>query len=217
MTPDQVFDFGKFAAAAKATDPFEHAIVPGFVRPEALAAIDAGWPRIGKPGSFPLTEVGALSPPVTDFVAALESDAFREAIEAKFGLDLKPHPTLITFRDRCRARDGKIHIDSKDKVVTVLVYMNKRTGGWQDGGGKLRLLRGPETLDNYTHEIEPVDGNLLVFRCTRDAWHGHASYEGPRHVMQMNWLVDDAALRKNRTRHRVSAFFKKLLGGRKAA
>ncbi|MCM0019638.1 MAG: 2OG-Fe(II) oxygenase, partial [Tagaea sp.] len=212
MTPAQVFDFEKFAATPKAADPFEHAIVPGFVRQDALAAIDASWPEIGKPGSFPLSEVGPLEPAVTDFVAALESDAFREAIEAKFGLDLKPYPTLITFRDRCRARDGQIHTDSKDKVVTVLVYMNTRTGGWRDSGGKLRLLRGPETLENFTREIEPVDGNLLVFRCTRDAWHGHASYEGPRHVMQMNWLVDDAALRKNALRHRVSAFFKKLFG-----
>jgi hypothetical protein len=212
MTPEQIFDFGKFAATPKASDPFEHAIVPRFVRSEALDKIDADWPEIGKPGSFPLSEVGELKPAVKDFVAALESDAFRETIEAKFGLDLKPHPTLITFRDRCRARDGRIHTDSKDKVVTVLVYMNKRTGGWRDSGGKLRLLRGPETLENFTSEIEPVDGNLLVFRCTRDAWHGHASYEGPRHVMQMNWLVDESALRKNATRHRVSAFFKNLFG-----
>jgi hypothetical protein len=212
MTPEQIFDFGKLAATPKAADPFEHAIVPGFVRAAALDAIDADWPEIGKPGSFPLSEVGPLKPAVKDFVAAFESDAFRSGIEAKFGLDLKPHPTLITFRDRCRASAGQIHTDSKDKVVTVLVYMNKRTGGWQDAGGKLRLLRGPETLENYTREIEPVDGNLLVFRCTRDAWHGHASYEGPRRVMQMNWLVDDAALRKNAARHRVSAFFKMLFG-----
>jgi hypothetical protein len=212
MTPEQIFDFAKLNATPKNAVPFDHTLVPAFVNAEALDAINADWPDIGKPGSFPLSEVGPLKPAVKDFVAALESDAFRSAIETKFGLNLKPHPTIITFRDRCRARDGKIHTDSKDKVVTVLVYMNKRTGGWQDKGGKLRLLRGPETLENYTSEIEPVDGNMLVFRCTRDAWHGHESYEGPRHVMQMNWLVDDAALRKNATRHRISAFFKKLFG-----
>jgi hypothetical protein len=117
---------------------------------------------------------------------------------------------MITFRDRCRARDGQIHTDSVTKVVTVLFYLNKRTGGWQDDGGKLRILRGPDSLEDYIAEIPPVDGTMLMFRCTRNAWHGHHSYEGPRHVLQLNWMVDEATKQREEGRHKVSAFLKKL-------
>jgi hypothetical protein len=90
------------------------------------------------------------------------------------------------------------------------IFMYPLDSKMKDKGGKLRLLRGPETLENYTAEIEPVDGNMLAFRCTRDAWHGHASYEGPRHVLQMNWMVDQATKDREEGRHKVSAFLKKL-------
>lgn len=209
IAPDTLFDFSALAATPLATDPFAHVVVPKFVRPDAVDRIDADWPKIGKPGAFPTSSI-TLHGAAAELVAALESAAFRASVEAKLGMRLADLPTMITFRDRCRARDGQIHTDSVTKVVTVLLYLNKRTGGWQDHGGKLRLLRGPESLDNYTAEIEPVDGTMLIFKCTRDAWHGHASYEGPRHVLQMNWMVDEATKQREEGRHKVSAFLKKL-------
>lgn len=206
---DSLFDFSALAATPLSSDPFAHAVVPKFVRPAAVDRIDADWPKIGKPGAFPTSSI-TLKGAASELVSALESPDFCAPIEAKLGIALAHLPTMITFRDRCRARDGQIHTDSVTKVVTLLLYLNKPTGGWQDQGGKLRLLRGPESLDNYTAEIEPVDGTMLIFKCTRDAWHGHASYEGPRHVLQMNWMVDEATKQREEGRHKVSAFLKKL-------
>ena len=45
---------------------------------------------------------------------------------------------------------------------------------------------------------------------TRNAWHGHHSYEGPRHVLQLNWMVDVATKEREEGRHKLSAFLKKL-------
>ena len=72
------------------------------------------------------------------------------------------------------------------------------------------FLRGPDSLEDFTAEIPPVDGTMLMFKCTRDAWHGHHSYEGPRHVLQLNWMVDEATKQREEGRHKVSAFLKKL-------
>lgn len=207
--PLAMFDLEALAKTPLARDPFDHAVVPHFVHPDAVDRIDRDWPEIGKPGAFPVSAI-RLKPATQALVEALESAPFRKAVEAKLGLDLSGKPTMITFRDRCRARDGQIHTDSVTKVVTVLLYLNKRTGGWQDEGGKLRILRGPGDLENFTAEIPPVDGTMLVFRCTRDAWHGHHSYEGPRHVLQLNWMVDEATKQREEGRHKVSAFLKKL-------
>jgi hypothetical protein len=206
---DTLFDLAALTATPLAKDPFDHVVVPKFVRGDALDRIDADWPKIGKPGAFPTSSL-KLKGAALDLVAALESKAFRDAIEDKLCVALSGLPTMITFRDRCRARDGQIHTDSTTKVVTVLLYLNKPTGGWQDEGGKLRLLRGPDDLDDYTAEIPPVDGTLLAFTCTRDAWHGHKSYEGPRHVLQLNWMVDQATKQREEGRHKVSALLKKL-------
>jgi SM-20-related protein len=203
------FDYPALARTPLAREPFPYAVVPNFVPAAEVDRIDRDWPEIGKPGAFPVSSV-KLGPATRALVDTLESPEFRKAVEAKLEIDLSGKPTMITFRDRCRARDGQIHTDSVTKVVTVLFYLNKRTGGWQDDGGKLRILRGPGNLEDYITEIPPVDGTMLMFKCTRNAWHGHHSYEGPRHVLQLNWMVDEATKRREEGRHKVSAFLKKL-------
>ena len=67
--------------------PFEYFVVPGFVRPEARAKINADYPKISEGGSFPVAQL-SYGPAFREFVAELESDDFREAFEEKFGLDL---------------------------------------------------------------------------------------------------------------------------------
>jgi Rps23 Pro-64 3,4-dihydroxylase Tpa1-like proline 4-hydroxylase len=112
---------------------------------------------------------------------------------------------MVTVRAHCRARDGQIHTDSKGKLITVLVYLNQ---SWEADGGRLRLLRSPDDIDDYVAEVPPDEGTLLAFRCSDNAWHGHKSFEGPRRAIQLNWVVDDAYLRREQRRHRISAFFK---------
>ena len=58
--------------------------------------------------------------------------------------------------------------------------------------------------------MPPVNGTLLVFPCTPDAWHGHESFEGERQVIQLNWVTGEDVVRREQRRHAVSAFFKNL-------
>ena len=40
---------------------------------------------------------------------------------------------------------------------------------------------------------------------------GHPPFVGPRRVIQFNWVTDEDVVRRERTRHHLSAWFKKLL------
>ena len=146
-----------FRATPLVREPFPHLIVSGFIGPQALAAINADYPKISTSGSFPVDQVG-FGPAFQTLLDELESDAFREAFEEKFGLDLSGRPTVTTVRGRCDARDGKIHTDSTSKIITVLIYMNE---SWQDTGGRLRLLRSADNLDDIIAEVPPV-GKLMM-------------------------------------------------------
>jgi SM-20-related protein len=186
-------------------DPFDHIIVPGFIRQEALESVHKDYPDVGKPGSFPVASVKS-GPAFEQILREIQSPEMTAAIEEKFDIDLKGRPTMVTVRDRCRARDGQIHIDSKGKLITVLIYMNPP---WEESGGRLRLLRSADNLDDYVAEVPPNEGTLLAFRCTPDAWHGHKPFEGRRRAIQLNWVVDESYLKREQRRHRLSAFLKK--------
>ena len=54
-------------------------------------------------------------------IAELEGPDFRRCIAEKFAVDLADRPTLITVRGYSRLeRDGRIHTDSKSKLITIL-------------------------------------------------------------------------------------------------
>ncbi len=114
---------------------------------------------------------------------------------------------MVTARGVSAARDGQIHTDSRTKLVTVLIYMNN---DWEAKTGRLRLLRGPDNLDDVIAEVPPDQGTLLVFKNEPNAWHGFHAFEGPRRVIQLNWVTDMGVVKREQTRHRVSAFFKRL-------
>jgi Rps23 Pro-64 3,4-dihydroxylase Tpa1-like proline 4-hydroxylase len=113
---------------------------------------------------------------------------------------------MVTVRGQARPRDGRIHTDSRTKLVTVLLYMNP---GWSDGGGWLRLLRSSDSLDDYFAEVPPEAGTAVFFRCTKNAWHGHTPFVGPRRAIQLNWVLDESVVRREQGRHRISARLKK--------
>src|SRR5579864_4037736 len=145
-------DLEAFRAQPLTRKPFEHLVVPGFIRAAAFAAINAQYPKIETHGSFPVTQV-AYGPAFQALLDELESDEFRDAFEEKFGLDLEGYPTTTTVRGRCGAGDGKIHTDSTSKIITVLVYMNS---AWEHSGGRLRLLRSGKNLNDVILEVPPI-------------------------------------------------------------
>lgn len=200
-----LIDIERLRAAPLNDRPFDHIVVPGFIREEAMESLHRDYPDVGKPGSFPISSVNAG----TSFLQAMDeirSPEMAAAMEEKFQVELQGRPTMVTVRDRCRLRDGQIHTDSKGKLVTVLIYMNPP---WEESGGRLRLLNGPDDIENYAAEVPPDQGTLLAFRCTPDAWHGHKPFEGRRRAIQLNWVVDESYLKREQRRHRLSAFLKK--------
>ena len=204
---NQIFDLEAFRAAPLEREPFEHLVLREFVKPNALSRINSDYPRIVQSGSFPLDSV-KFGPGFQAMVNALESEEFRKAFEEKFGVDLTGRPSTITVRGRCGAHDGKIHNDSTSKIITVLLYVNP---DWDDAGGRLRLLRSRDDIDDVAVEVPPCDGTLVAFLRSDRSWHGHLPFEGERRVIQFNWVNDSSDQRLALFRHRLSASVKHLL------
>src|SRR5271170_3006382 len=80
-------DLEALKAVPLTREPFEYFVVPGFVRAEARAQINADYPKITDGGSFPVAQL-SYGPAFRQFLDDLESDEFREAFEEKFDLDL---------------------------------------------------------------------------------------------------------------------------------
>ena len=201
-------DLDAFRSTPLTTEPFEHLIVPGFVREEARARINADYPEIAQRGSFPVAQL-SYGPAFRRMLEEFESDEFREAFEEKFRVDLAGRPTTTTVRGRCSPKDGQIHTDSRSKILTILIYMNP---SWENSGGRLRLLRSGTDLEDMITEVPPVEGTLLAFKRADNSWHGHKPFEGERRVIQFNWVTSEGNRRIAMLRHHASAPFKRLMG-----
>jgi hypothetical protein len=202
-------DLEAFERTPLITEPFAFVVVPGFLRPAMLPVVSADFPRIDQPGSFPVDDL-RFGPMFARLLQELAAPPFRHAVARKFGLDLDGRPTMVTVRGQARLADGKIHTDTSSKLITVLVYMNE---SWEAQGGRLRLLRRPDDLDDAIAEVPPAAGTLLIFRVLPNSWHGHEPFNGPRRVIQLNWVESDAVVRRERFRHGVSARLKRLFSG----
>jgi SM-20-related protein len=205
---DLPIDIGAFCAAPLTREPFPYAMVPRFVKSEALAGIEKDFPQIDHHGSFPLPTL-EYGPAFGQFMDAIRGEDFTQAVEEKFAIDLSQRPTMITVRGQSNARDGQIHTDSTTKLITVLIYMN---GKWESGAGRLRLLNSPDNLNDVVAEVPPDEGTMLIFKNQPNAWHGFEPFEGPRRVIQLNWVTDAGVVWREQTRHKVSAFFKRMRG-----
>lgn len=208
-----ILDFDAFRRTPLVREPFDYLIVPQFLKPAAIPAISSDYPEIALGGSFPLGHL-TYGPAFDALQAALQGEEMRKIFEEKFAIDLSNRPTTLTVRGRCRMKDGKIHIDSRSKLITVLLYMNQ---SWEAPGGRLRLLRSQHDINDVIAETPPAQGTLVCFRNTTNAWHGHLPFEGERRVLQLNWVTDQSAVDTSERRHGWSAWLKKFLPKRWAA
>ena len=203
-TAEPPIDVAKVERTTVAREPFPWFIVPGFVKAEALDAINADFPPVDHAGSFPLPTL-TYGPAFQRFMDAIRGAAFKDAVAKKLGMDLSGRPDMVTVRGISAERDGQIHTDSVTKLVTVLIYMN---GKWEAPGGRLRLLRSPDNLNDVIAEVPPDEGTLLVFENKPNAWHGFEAFDGPRRVIQLNWVTNARVVWWEQTRHKVSAAVK---------
>ena len=201
------FDLEAFHATPLAREPFQYVIVPDFVREQIRTKIIADYPKISVRGSYPVGQ-HAYGAAFQEMLDELEGDEFRQAFEEKFGIDLSVRPTMTTVRGQCSTEDGQIHTDSTNKIVAVLIYMN---AGWPDSGGRLRLLRSADNLDDVAAEVLPT-WSLLAFKRADNSWHGHKPFEGERRVVQLHWVKSQRYKRIQTLRHQTSALAKGMLG-----
>lgn len=205
----QQLDYDAFERLPAASDPFPHLVIPDFVPRLRLEAVMATLPEMASGGSFPPSSL-RLRGAAAALVAELEGPRLRDAVATRFGLELSQSRTMLTIRGRTRAKDGQIHTDSTAKLVTLLLYLNPAADAWTRQDGCLRLLRGPDDLEDYAVEVPPVNGTLLVFPNGPTTFHGHRSFVGQRYAIQLNYMADGVKARQELRRHAFSALVKRL-------
>ena len=163
------------------------------------------FPQINKGGSFNIssTEENSINKLINDF----KSPIIKSILSDKFNVDLVNASTIATLRGYSRERDGKIHIDSSSKILTILIYLNET---WNHDTGHLRLLKSSKNLENYIAEIPATFGNMVIFKVTNNCWHGYKAFEGIRKSIQINY-VHNNSIKIHNIRHSISSFFKALL------
>jgi SM-20-related protein len=182
-----LFDFEAFDAAPLAHDPFDYLIVPGFIRAEALDALNRDFPEIDGPGNASAEQLRS-GPAFEALLAELQSGDFAARFGAKFGVDLSDCTASIAVRRYCEATDGNIHTDHRSKVITVLLYFNEE---WPHEGGRLRLLRSATDIEDYVAESVPEGGTMLAFRRADNSYHGHKPFVGERRILQLSYTRGD--------------------------
>jgi SM-20-related protein len=201
-----IFDLDRLQAAPLCRDPFDFVVVEDFVCRNELALVIGDFPDIRGHGSYPAVSL-EYGPAFGRLLEALTGPMLRGAIEEKFGIDLGGRPTMVTVRGKSDGKDGRIHTDSADKIVTLLLYLNP---GWEPAEGRLRLLRGPDDIEDFVREVAPIAGTMLAFRRSERSFHGHCPHVGERRVVQLNWVTKPAMVRRELNRHYWSARLKAL-------
>ncbi|MBN45553.1 MULTISPECIES: 2OG-Fe(II) oxygenase [unclassified Methylophaga] len=209
---NSVLDLQALRAAPVNTAPFPFFKVERSIRPEALKGILEDFPNIDDGGSFNVDDV-SVKPDFKAFLDSIDSPDFRQLICEKFDVQVMSLPMMMTLRGYSRQKDGRIHTDSKTKLVTILIYLNET---WDATTGRLRILNNANDMEDFIDEIIPGPGSLVAFKVTDNCWHGYPSFEGTRRSIQINFLTSEAAGNKHRFFHKLSAKLKSCLRKRKA-
>ena len=207
LTDNSYLEMDKLSGGSVRTEPFEYLLVEDFLDPRRETEVLRDFPRIAAAGSYPINKL-SCGPSLAAIIAELTTGAFPKALGEKFGLDLGGRPTLVTVRGRSSPKDGKIHTDNPNKLITLLLYLG---GPGEATEGRLRLLNSPSDLGAYAIEVTPNYGTLLVFKNGPRAWHGFQPYSGVRRVIQINWVSGADYVEREEARHGLSALVKMVL------
>ena len=145
-------------------------------------------------------KTGQVKGTYAELLKDVESDAFRDAVGAKLGINLKGWHNRVTLRGACEPNPcggmDSIHVDHKAKAVSVLIYLNEETLDETDyHGGDLLFLRNKKSLDdaNIVARVPSFGGTMVAFRNYRnvkgqkEAIHGLRPFTGKRRAVQVNW------------------------------
>jgi SM-20-related protein len=187
------------------TEPFPYFYIEQSMLEDKLPQLIHEFPSIDRGGSFNKEDL-ELTDNYEALHQALDSPAFRQALSEKFDVDIMASPIMLTYRGFSRSKDGRVHTDSKTKLLTILIYFND---GWSAGTGKLRILNS-DNMDDIAVEVNPTAGCMIAFKVTENCWHGYPSFEGTRNAIQVNFLASEAASKKHKFFHKMSAKLKSL-------
>ena len=186
--------------------PFPYMVIDNVLNPDQTLDVAKSFPNISQGGSFPITSQ-KIEGPFKQLIEELQKAPLAKVISEKFDIDLSDAPVMITMRGYSRQKDGRIHTDSKTKLITMLIYLNET---WDESEGCLRVLNS-ENIDDYAQEIPPKAGSCLIFKVTDNCWHGYKSFDGKRKSIQLNFIVSNTSINKHLKLHSLSAKFKTLL------
>ena len=202
-----ILDLDRFAQTKLTTAPFKHMVVSDFITADQKQAVLRDFPAIDHAGLLPV-EATRPGPSFAALIDELTGPALTLAVSRKFGIDLTGRPTMVTIRGRAQEKDGRIHTDSETKLITALLYFNE---DWQSQGGRLRLLRAADDLNDIITEVPPSLGTLVAFQRSDNSFHGHEPFVGVRRYVMINWMASGFAAQRELMRHRLSAQAKRLL------
>ena len=188
--------------------PYPYFVVENAILDNEVQSVIQDFPSIKQGGSFNLEDV-EIKPNFDRLLKSIDTPEFRKILTEKSDVDVMEHPMMITLRGHSRQKDGRIHTDSKSKLLTILIYLNE---SWEHETGRLRILNNQHDMNDYVAEINSGPGDLVAFKVTENGWHGYIPYEGQRQSIQINFLTSDKANAKHRFVHGLSAKFKKLFG-----
>lgn len=166
-------------------------------------ALARDFPDIESGGSIPPSSID-LEESIKKLISDLESQEMKTILEEKLNVDLSNSEIVTTLRGYSRKKDGKIHTDSKSKIITLLLYLNE---SWEYETGKLRMLKNGENLDDFIKEIPATLGSVVAFKVTENCFHGFLPFEGKRQSIQMNYVYRKNA-KTHKLRHFLSSLFK---------
>jgi hypothetical protein len=199
------------ASALVRSEPFSFLLAKDMLAADGAPSLAADFPRYRGAGFFPHAE-SDCGPSINALVAELTAPAFADALGDRIGVArMSQYPTLVTLCRALNLRHGTIHTDSKSKVATALVYLSP---DWPDSSaGCLRFLAKSDDIESMlVPELRPIYGRLAAFKRADNSFHGHLPFEGERPVIQVAWLVDEAARDRKTRRGRFSRALKWLVG-----
>ena len=188
--------------------PYPYFIVENALADSEVQAVIQDFPKIEQGGSYNIEDV-EIKPNFDRFLKSLDTPEFRQVLTDKFDVNVMEHPMMVTLRGYSRQKDGRIHSDSKSKLLTILIYLNE---SWDAPNGRLRILNNDNDINNYVTEINAGPGSLVAFKVTDNGWHGYIPYEGQRQSIQINFLTSEKANAKHKFFHGLSAKMKKIFG-----
>lgn len=194
--------------ATVSSSPYPYFVVENSIVESEVQAVIKDFPKIEQGSSYNIEDV-EIKPHFAQLLASVDTPEFRQILTEKFEVDVMKHPMMITLRGFSRQKDGRIHSDSKSKLITILIYLNE---SWDAPTGRLRILNDDKDIHNYVTEINAGPGSLVAFKVTDNGWHGYIPYEGQRQSIQINFLTSEKANAKHKFFHGLSAKLKKIFG-----